>query len=532
MAPYYEGCEAEGIKVIGMRSEQGAATAADGWSRITGKPGVAIFDFGPGFTNAYTGIINAHLTPSPVVYIGRGRYHPAFHDLGELMEIDRDYIELARPITKWARICYDAKRLPEYIGMAFRNALAGKPGPVYLEAPSVELYREFDESEVFFPTNYRTEARTYGDPDYIRRAAQLMLNSKRPAVMAGGGVYWSQASEELQDIVASLDAPVFLNALGRGCVPPDHPMYFSYARRTALKEADVILVVGAPFDFRLNYGRPPAWARGAKIIQIDIDPSEIGRNRDVDVGIIGDPKAVLSQLLEEVKGKRRRDSSWLDLMRRVHAEGVARDEEWMRSDMVPIHHLRIIGELRHFLGPDDIVIGDGGFFVNFAARVLKIHKPGHWLDPGPMGCLGVGPGFAIAAKLAHPEKRVVLLSGDGAFGLNGMELETMSRYGINVVTIVGNDGAWGMEKHVPVWKGPPIATDLSQSTRYDIIAQGMGCHGELVEQPQQIRPALERAFNADKPALINAVLTGETSVYQATGSGLFERIDDSGFLQD
>lgn len=532
MAPYYEGCEAEGIKVMGMRSEQGAATAADGWARVTGKPGVAIFDFGPGFGNAYTGIMNANLTPSPVIYIGRGGYEPAQYDLGELMEIDRDYIELVRPITKWARICHDARRIPEYFGMAFRNALAGKPGPVYLETVGIELFREFEESEVYFPANYRTEAKAYGDPDYIQRAAQLILNSKKPVVMAGSGVHWSGAGEELQNLASALNTPVFLNGLGRGCVSPEHLMYFSYARRAALKDADVILVIGAPFDFRLNYGRPPAFSREAKIIQVDIDQSEIGRNRDVHVGIVGDPKAVLTQLIEETKGKSRQDSGWVDYLRKLETEGTARDEKWLQSDMIPIHHLRVIGELRHFLGPDDFVIGDGGFFVNFAARVIKTYKPGHWLDPGPMGCLGVGPGFAIAAKLAHPDSRVVLLSGDGAFGFNGMELETMSRYGINVVTILGNDGAWGMEKHIPVWKGPAIAAELRQSTRYDIIAQGMGCQGELVERPEQIRPALERAFNADKPALLNVLLTGETSVYQATGSGLYERMESSGFSRD
>jgi acetolactate synthase-1/2/3 large subunit len=527
MAPYYEGCEAEGIRVIGMRTEQGAAMAADGWSRVTRKPGVAIFDFGPGFGNAYTGILNANLTPSPVVYIGRGGYDPSQFDLGELMEIDRDYIELVRPITKWARICYDAKRIPEYIGMAFRNALAGKPGPVYLEALGRELFREVDDAEVYFPAHYRTEAKPHGDPSYVRRAVELILNAKRPVVMAGTGVHWSGASEELQNLAIALNAPVFLNGLGRGCVPLDHPMYFSYARRYALRDADVIVVIGAPFDFRLNYGRPPSWAREAKIIQIDVDQSEIGRNRDVDIGIVGDPKAVLAQMLDTVKKKRLDGGGWLDFLRRKEQEGEERDKVWLTSDMVPIHHLRVIGELMHFLGPDDFVIGDGGFFVNFAARVLKIQKPGHWLDPGPMGCLGVGPGFAIAAKLAHPESRVVLLSGDGAFGFNGMELETMSRFGINVVTIVGNDGAWGMEKHVPVWKGPAIAADLCQSTRYDVIAQGMGCHGELVERPEEIRPALERAFNACKPALVNVLLTGETSVFQATGSGLFDRINES-----
>jgi acetolactate synthase-1/2/3 large subunit len=466
-----------------------------------------------------------------VVYIGRGRYEPAACDLGNLMEIDRGYIELVRPITKWARVCYSTKRMPEYVGMAFRNALAGRPGPAYLEAPDPVLFGQLEESEVYFPGKYRTEARPYGDPDYVQRAAQLMLNSERPVVIAGGGVYWSQASEELQSFVAAANAPVFLNGLGRGCVPPEHPMLFSYSRPTALRNADVILVIGAPLDFRLNFGRPPAWAKTAKVVQIDIDPSEVGRNRDVDVGIVGDPKAVLAQLVEEVKGKKCLDSGWLDLMREVQADGVARDEEAMKSDIVPIHHLRVIGELRRFLGPDDMVIGDGGFFVNFAARVLEIHRPGHWLDPGAMGCLGVGPGFAIASKLAYPERRVVLLSGDGAFGFNGMELETMSRYGINVVTIVGNDGAWGMEKYSPAWTGAPIAAELSRNTRYDLIAQGLGCHGELVERPEQIRPALERAFNADKPALVNVILSRDTSVYQSTARGALDWINNPVFAR-
>jgi acetolactate synthase-1/2/3 large subunit len=527
LAAYYEGCETQGIKVIGMRSEQGAATAADGWSRVTGTPGVAIFTRGPGFTNAYTGIANAYLTSSPVVYIGQGRSGPAYYDLGDLMEIDKDYLELARPITKWARICHDTKRIPEYISMAFRHALAGKPGPVYLEAPTSVLVSQIEESEVCLPINYRTEAKPYGDPEYVRRAAELMLKAGRLVVIAGGGVHWSRASEELQEFVTALDAPVFLNGLGRGCVPPDHPMYFSYARADALREADVILLIGAPMDFRLGYGRPPSLSGDAKIIQIDIDPTEIGRNRGADVGITGDPRAILTQLVDEVKGRKRSDPGWLDFLRRVEAQGIARDNEWMKSDIVPIHHLRVAGELRHFLGPDDIVVGDGGFFVNFAARVLKIHKPGHWLDPGPMGCLGVGPGFAIAAKLAYSKNQVVLLSGDGAFGLNGMELETMSRYGINVVTIVGNDGAWGMEKHVHGWRGPAIAADLSRCTRYDIMAQAMGCHGELVERPEQIRPALERAFAAGKPALLNVILTDETEVYRSTGSGVFKMIKNA-----
>jgi len=527
LAAYYEGCETQGIKVIGMRSEQGAATAADGWSRVTGTPGVAIFTRGPGFTNAYTGIANAYLTSSPVVYIGQGRSGPAYYDLGDLMEIDKDYLELARPITKWARICHDTRRIPEYIGMAFRHALAGKPGPVYLEAPTSVLLSRIEESEVCLPLNYRTEAKPYGDPDYIRRAAELMLKAGRPVVIAGGGVHWSRASEELQKFVTAFDAPVFLNGLGRGCVPPDHPLYFSYARADALREADVILVIGTPLDFRLGYGRPPALSGDANIIQINIDPTEIGRNRGADVGITGDPRAILAQLTDEVKGRKRSDPGWLDFLRRVEAQGIARDNEWMKSDIVPIHHLRVAGELRHFLGPDDIVVGDGGFFVNFAARVLKIHKPGHWLDPGPMGCLGVGPGFAIAAKLAYPDKQVVLLSGDGAFGLNGMELETMSRHGINVVTIVGNDGAWGMEKHVSGWRGPAIAADLSRCTRYDMMAQAMGCHGELVERPEQIRPALERAFAAGKPALLNVILTDDTEVYRSTGSGVFKMIKNA-----
>ncbi|MFC1963041.1 thiamine pyrophosphate-dependent enzyme [Chloroflexota bacterium] len=527
LAPYYEGCEAEGIKVIGMRSEQGAATAADGWSRVTGKPGVAMFTAGPAFTNAYTGIANAYLAPSPVVYIGRGRSNQASNDLGELMEIDKEYLELARPITKWSRICYDTNRIPEYISMAFRNALVGKPGPAYLEVPVDAVFRQVEQSEVYFPRDYRTEAKAYGDPSYVRRASEMLLKAQRPVVVGGGGVHWSQASEALQRLTAALELPVFLNGLGRGSVPPDHPVYFSYARSTALKNADVILLVGAPLDFRLSFGRPPAWSADAKVIQIDIDPAEIGRNRNIDVGIPGDPKAILDQLMAEISKKKRVESDWVNHLRESEKEAIARDEELMKSDIDPIHPMRVMGELRKLLDPDDIVVGDGGFFVNFAARVLKIHKPGHWLDPGLMGCLGVGPGFAIAAKLAHPEKRVVLISGDGSFGFNGMELETMSRYGINIVTIVGNDGSWGMEKYIPAWKDKPIAADLSRDTRYDIVAKGLGCQGELVEHPDGIRAALVRALAADCPALVNVVLTNETAVYQSTGRGVFDRIKSS-----
>ncbi|MBI2848083.1 MAG: thiamine pyrophosphate-binding protein [Chloroflexi bacterium] len=522
MASYYEGCEAHGIKVIGVRHEQAAAMAADGWARVTGRPGVAMFTSGPGFTNAYTGIANAYLTPSPALYIGRGRTNPAEYDLGDGMELDKEYLELMRPVTKWCRICYETKRFPEYISIAFRHALAGRPGPVYLEAPTSVLRRQVDESEVSYPTNYRTEARAYGDPGYVRRAAELFLKAERPVVMAGGGVHWSQASEELQKFVKAVESPAFLNALGRGSVPPTHPMYFGYTRSAALKEADVVMVVGAPLDWRLGHGRPPAWSAGAKVIQIDVDPVEIGRNRHIDVGIIGDPKAVLSQLIDEVGGRKRRESDWLARLREVEARDAARDEEMIRSDRVPIHPMRVLGELRDLLGPEDIIVGDGGFFVNFAARVMKIYKSGHWLDPGYMGCLGVGPGFAMAAKLAHPDKRVVLLSGDGSFGFNGMELDTMSRYGINVVTIVGNNGSWGMEKHSIAWKSNPIAVDLV-GARYDIVAQGLGCQGERVEHPEQIRPALERALNADRPALVDVVLTDETQVYLATARGTRDR---------
>lgn len=528
LAPYYEGCVSEGIKVISMRSEQAAAMAADGWSRVTGTPGVAIFTSGPGFTNAYTGIANAYLNQSPAVFISRGRNEPFSRDMGGLAEIDKDYAELARPITKWARVCYDTKRIPEYVSTAFRNALAGKPGPAYLEMPVDVLFQQVEGEGVYFPTNYRTEARPYGDSSYVRQTVEMLLKAERPVIMAGGGVHWSQASKELQKFTAAIEAPVFLNALGRGTVPPDHPMFFAYARSTALNQADVVLLVGAPLDFRLHHGRPPAWAADAKVIQIDIDAAEIGRNREIDIGIVGDPKAVLSQLIDEVGKKECCASGWLAHLREIEQRRTARDEDLMKSDIIPIHPMRVVGELKQLLRPDDIVVGDGGFFVNFAARVLCTYKPGHWLDPGLMGCLGVGPGFAIAAKLAHPEKRVILIAGDGAFGFNGMELETMSRHSIGVVTIVGNNGSWGMEKYVPAWTGKPIAADLSRSTRYDLMAEALGCHGELVERPDQIRGALERAFAAGRPALVNVVLSDDAAVYQATGSGLFEKLETSG----
>ena len=452
IAPFYAGCEAAGIRVIPCRTEQAATHGADGYARSTLKPGVAMFTSGPGFINAFPGIANAYLAGSPCLFIARGGSPPGMKDKGALMEMEHDYLDLVRPITKWARICYDVERIPEYVSMALRHSMSGRPGPSYLEIPTGLIFGDADESEVRFPTNYRTRALTHGDPAYVQRATDALLAAERPVVMAGSGVFWDAASEELRELAESFALPVYLNAMGRGCLPPDHPNSFSYSRRAAFGEADVILAVGLPFDFRVGYGEPPTWAADATVIQVDVDPTEIGRNRGPDIGITGSVKAVLRQLLDARNGRVRKEVGWLDKLRAEEAKRAQADEVLMSSDIVPMHPLRVAGEVRKFLQPDDVVIGDGGYFVNFAARVLPIHKPGHWMDPGIMGCLGVGPGFAMAAKLAHPGKRVLLMAGDGAFGYNMMELETMSRLGINVVTVVGNDGGWAMERATAMWK--------------------------------------------------------------------------------
>jgi len=503
----YDACIDENIKVIDVRHEQAAGHAAEGWSRATRKCGVAVVTAGPGVTDVVTAMANAYQNRSPMLVIG-GRSPLADFEKGALQEMDQ--VEFLRPLTKWARCLYDTKRIPEYMAMAFRHALSGRYGPVFLEMPADILFRRVEENEVTFPSSYRPQGRVQADPSVVRQAARLLASAQQPLVVAGSLVYWSAAHDRLRQLIERIQAPVYLNAMARGSIRQDHPLFFSRTRRGALARADVILIVGTPLDFRLAYGKP--FNPQAKIIQVDIDPTELGRNRDIDVCVEGDAGAVLEQLLAELGDARPDHDSWLKTLREEEEKTLAARQEFLNSDAVPIHPLRLCKEIAAFVDENTIVIGDGGDTVNLAAQVLPINYPGQWYDPGPMGTLGVGTGFAMAVKTALPQKKVLMVNGDGTFGLNGFEFDTFVRFDLPVVSVVGNDRQWGqVAVGQRMMYGPDraIASLLRDNARYDKVVEGLGGHGEFVERPQDIRPALERAFASGKPACVNVITDPE-----------------------
>lgn len=502
----YEGCADEGIKLIDFRHEQVAAHAAEGWAKVTRKPGVAIVTAGPGVTDAVTGLANAFQAPSPMIMVG-GNAAIVDHLRGGLQDFDS--ATFLKPIAKFSEQVKRVERIPEYVANAFRAATSGVPGPAYLEIPVDIVNGVTDESKVRYPQRYRTEARAYGDPDYIQKAVDILTRAERPMVLAGSDVWWCDAADELRAFVERIGAPVFLNAMGRGSIRSGHPNLGNLGRRYGLVKADAVILIGTPIDFRLSYGDARLFPQNPKLIEIMLDPGKIGLNRDVDAGIVGDTKAVLSQILEALSGSgfQSKSKAWVQEVMSEDRALKSADEELLGSNARPIHPMRLCKELRDFLDEDATVIGDGGDIVTFAARVLNINKPGHWLDPGQFGCLGAGSGFAAAAQLARPGKQVCIVYGDGAFGLTGFDMESYVRFDLPIVAVVGNNGAWNQTAQGVIRRGGKgLATFLSQATNYAKIMEGMGGHGERVSDPAAIRPALERAFASGKPALLDVVI--------------------------
>ena len=497
--PIYEGCRLEGVRVLDVRHEQAAAHAAEAWGRMRRACGVAIVTAGPGVTGTLTAVANCFVAQTPLVVLGGAR-PLAQAGRGALQELDQ--VSLFAPITKWAEVCTDTERIPDFVATAFRHALAPPRGPVYLELPMDVLFADADDPGAMRPA--RTEARAFGDPDEIARAADLLSRAERPALVAGSGIWWDGAWEQLRELVDAGRLPVFLQGSARGALPPEDELVFAHARGLALEAADVVCVAGTGLDFRLRFGRLP---RETTLIQVHSDASELGRNRTPDVGIPGDCAAVLGALADSVRPVSDR-TAWLAQLRDAEQAWWDEHRPEIESDRGPLHHYRLGAELDAVLDPDTIVIGDGGDVVAAVSRVLRVHRPGRWLDPGPFGCLGVGPPYALGVKVAEPDAQVVVVAGDGAFGLNGFEFETLTRFGLPAVFVIGNDAAWG-EIRIPqigiYGAEGEIATRLAPS-RYDRLVEAFGGHGEHVERPDELRPALERALAAGEPAIVNVML--------------------------
>ncbi len=505
VAPIYAGCVDQGIKVIDTRHEQGAAHAADAYARLTRGLGVAVVTAGPGVTDALTGVANAYAANSPLLLIGGAA--PTFNaGKGSLQEIEQ--VDLFLRITKWADRVPSTQAIPAYLARAFRVALSGRPGPVFLEIPFDQLVNAVDVAEVPLPTGYRTAARSPGDPVLIAEAAAKLDSAERPAVIAGSSIWFDDAAEQLRVLVERAGLPAYLNGAGRGSLPPGHPNFFQHTRKDALAAADVVLVVGTPLDFRLGYGSPETFAPAATLIQVDGDATEIGRNRRVDVGIVGDSRSVLDQLGRAVAVRAR--TQMLQALRAREQEKAGKLAPLMQSNQSPLHHFRVAREISETAkrAGDAMFIADGGNYVAMAAKVIELPLPGRWLDPGPLGCLGVGAPFGLAAKHLFPERTVFVIQGDGSFGLNGFDFETAVRFKFPMVIVVGNDAAWGQirlpqigmfgEDHSP-------ATQLAP-TRYDKVVEAFGGRGEHVDDPSKLAGALDRAVASGTVACIDVAL--------------------------
>lgn len=500
----YDGCLDEGIRIVDVRHEQSAAHAADAYSRLTGVPGVAVVTAGPGTTDAVTGVANAFRAQVPMLVIGGQAARTQYHQ-GGLQELD--HVSMMKPFTKFASAVLDTERIPELISMAFRESHNGRQGPSFLEIPRDVLDARVDDTQVRFPTAYRSPGRIGGDPQLVQAAADALTHAERPVVLAGSQVWQSRGHDALAQFGKATRAPIYLNGAARGCLPPGYELAFNRSRRTALAGADVVLVIGTPFDFRLGYGR--RIAPDTTVIQVDIDYGTLGQNRDIEIGIHGDARAVIEALTAAIDHDADSEA-WLEHLRTVERERYEADAPFLFSDATPIHPLRLAREIDDFLLDDSIFIGDGGDIVTISAGAITPKAPGHWLDPGPLGTLGVGPPFAVAAKTVMPDTDVVCLFGDGAFGFNGFEYDTLIRFGMPVVGVVGNNAAWNQIRFGQIDKyGEGVRGDVAnllEPTRYDRIVEAMGGHGEHVTDPTEIRPALDRARASGLPALVNVMI--------------------------
>jgi thiamine pyrophosphate-dependent acetolactate synthase large subunit-like protein len=501
----YDGCREEGIDIVDVRHEQSAAFAAEGWAKATRQPGVCALTAGPGVTNGMSGMASALMNGSPMLALG-GRAPAGRWGMGSLQEID--HIPFVAPLTKLARTAEATADIPALVDEALGACLEPPTGPTFLDFPLDQVFMEASVDADAGGSLPDPTALPAADGDALDRAAELLRGAERPVAMAGTGLYWAHGENALQALCEELQIPVFLNGLARGCVPADDPMFFSRARGTGLKGADVALVVGVPMDFRLGFGG--SFGEETQLIVVGSAPPERDHPREVAAELYGSVAGSLDAL-RSAGGPDR--SAWVNELRAAENEKRAAEQDDLTDDRSPLHPMRVYGELAQVLDRDAVVIGDGGDFVSFAGRMIETYEPGCWMDPGPYGCLGAGPGAALAAKIAHPDRQVCLLLGDGAFGFSGLEFDTFVRHGIPVVGVMGNNGIWALEKHpMEFLYGYSVAADLQPGLRYDEVVRALGGHGELVERPEELRPALERAFSSAKPALVN-VLTDPTVVY-------------------
>ena len=510
--PLVDAAADEGIEFIDTRHEGAAMHMADGYARITGEPTVAMFTGGPGYSNAISALPAIYTSESPVIFVAGCAELPE-KGMTTFQEIDQ--ISMAEPVTKGSWLIHDKNRIPEFVATAFRSAMSGRPGPVHLTIPIdiQEAVISEDDLPPYLPNEYRNMGRAQGDPELIRQAANLLSGAQKPVIILGNPARYSVSPDQASALVEKIGAPVFTVEQARGLIDDDHPLCFGYAdgalNATArrFREADVVLLVGKRLDHRYRYGG--IFSPTAKIIQADPSEAEIGRNRGVAVPLLGDLGAITEQLtdncqfnpnlapwLSQLEADRQ---GWLDTL----AANALGNE--------PLHPMDVYTSLQDIIDDDTFIIMDGGDYVQWGRSFIKAHKPGRFIRLGPLSHLGAGLPYGMAAKLAHPESKVLVFTGDGAFGFYPMEFDTCIRHNLPMTVVMGNDSTWGIDKTFQMaYFDRAIGTDL-RSVRYDKVVEAIGGHSEYVEQKQDIAPAVERAIESNLPSLVNVVISSTTS---------------------
>ncbi|MEP2184350.1 thiamine pyrophosphate-binding protein [Roseibium sp.] len=506
----YDGCVDEGIRIVDFRHEQVAAHAADGYARQTGKLGCLVTTAGPGCTNAMTGVATAFRSESPMLHIG-GQGALTQHKMGSLQDLP--HVDIMAPITKFSAGVRSTERAGDMVSMAARECFAGAYGPSYLEIPRDVLDREVPLSSAVIPEpgKYRASVKSIGDPADIERLADLIVKAERPAILVGSQVWMSRGHQAAIDLVKDLNIACYMNGGARGMLPQTDSHYYNRTRRLAFQKADLLLIVGTPFDFRMGYGK--RIREDLTLVQIDQSYSTVGKNRDVDLGIAGDPGAILSAVHAAIKGRvdngAKGRGGWLKELRAAEESATEKLMPLFLSDQSPIHPYRVAWELNEFLTEKTVYIGDGGDVVTISAQAVAPKGPGNWMDPGALGSLGVGTGFAVAAGLANPEKEILCYYGDGSFGMTAFDMETANRFGVPYIAVIGNNSSMNQIRYGQIAKYGDQRANVGNKlgdVPFSKFAEMLGGYGEEVHEANQIQPALLRAREAVKTSGKSAVV--------------------------
>ena len=507
--PMVEACNEVGIEFIGVRNEMNAAFMAEGWAFATGKPGVCTGTAGPGATNMVTGVANAYCNQAPMICVG-GKARVSEYESNQLQDFNT--MDVFKACSKYARQIQDGNRIPEYFGRAFAEARRNTPGPVYVEIPRDKVEAcIYEEDTVYLQDTWQCETRPAASQADVAKAVEMINNAKQPIAIVGSGAFWSDAAAEVTAFIEKGNIPVFTRNAARGLVPDYHPLAMCIGSdkhpvcAAAIENADLIIIIGTRTGYTLSKEAFPA---GANILRIDINGAAISDQLDIKLGLVGDAKTIVAQLTEAMAPADH--SEWVGMLVESRDAMIGFMGQAFTSPQVPIHPLRLCYELRQRIDKDTIIVIDGGDTASWGNMLLPAMGPGQMLTiaTGSFGPLGVGVPYAMAAKLAHPDKKVILLTGDGAFGYGAMEYDTMMRYGINITTVILNDACWGMIKNSEAKRSGEdkefVGLYLTE-THYEKIAEAVGGYGEFVTQPEDIGPAIDRALAQDKPSIVNVM---------------------------